>query len=507
MQLEAQQERALPQLAWCARIDAGSDRIVVRHGAAVETRADRCFEGAWDAPFAPGDFHVAPCFTGTGLVLAGRGVCFAASSSLADPLFVHRSPEALVVSNSPVFALVEAGDALDPAHAFHSGDALAAALAGTERRRRTIRSLRGRFERHEARNLYWDARRGLRMQRKPRPPAPRDFDDHVAELERRIAATLHNAADPKRRRRYRALAGVSRGYDCAALLALARKHGCQQAFTFADGEAEWSGDPQRAPDDGSAIARALGVTVVQRERGDYLSHEGLPEAEFAALAPGSDVVMASCADLLEDRILLSGRYGDDLWTRRRVATDGRLQQHSIGGLGGSSSTEFRLRTGFFHFAPLFSDAANARRIQRISSSPQLAAWSLGGRYDRPIPRRILEQAGVPREAFGLRKTGRAFRLLGHVDDLCPASRRDFLDFVAGLPAPRSSARRRAALLALHRAESEMLERLRWLAGRVGWRPALRPRATARWSRPLFETQLMLWGCARLRERYAPPSGG
>jgi hypothetical protein len=35
-------------------------------------------------------------------------------------------------------------------------------------------------------------------------------------------------------------------------------------------------------------------------------------------------------------------------------------------------------------------------------------WQLNNNYDRPIPRRIIEEAGVPRELFGLNKHGAGF---------------------------------------------------------------------------------------------------
>jgi len=34
---------------------------------------------------------------------------------------------------------------------------------------------------------------------------------------------------------------------------------------------------------------------------------------------------------------------------------------------------------------------------------EMAPWRLGSDYDRPIPRRILEEAGIPRQLFGTRK--------------------------------------------------------------------------------------------------------
>ena len=51
-------------------------------------------------------------------------------------------------------------------------------------------------------------------------------------------------------------------------------------------------------------------------------------------------------------------------------------------------------------------------------------WSVGGGYDRPIPRRIAEEAGVPRQHFGQRKMGGTRRPFG----LMAASREDFQKF-------------------------------------------------------------------------------
>ena len=39
----------------------------------------------------------------------------------------------------------------------------------------------------------------------------------------------------------------------------------------------------------------------------------------------------------------------------------------------------------------------------VSQSAEMAPYTLGNDYDRPIPRRILESSGVPRELFGMRK--------------------------------------------------------------------------------------------------------
>src|SRR5207253_11413145 len=42
-------------------------------------------------------------------------------------------------------------------------------------------------------------------------------------------------------------------------------------------------------------------------------------------------------------------------------------------------------------------------VHLISNCDEMAAFRVVGAYDRPIPRRVLEEKGVPREWFGVRK--------------------------------------------------------------------------------------------------------
>jgi hypothetical protein len=93
--------------------------------------------------------------------------------------------------------------------------------------------------------------------------------------------------------------------------------------------------------------------------------------------------------------------------------------------------EFRLRVGFVKVAIPFFGAARAEDIDKISNSGEMEFWRLGNDYDKPIPRRILETAGVPRGLFGVRKdggVGNSLRFLGirHLAKIMPpGSYRDF----------------------------------------------------------------------------------
>ena len=71
--------------------------------------------------------------------------------------------------------------------------------------------------------------------------------------------------------------------------------------------------------------------------------------------------------------------------------------------GGRALSEPRLHVGFVHLPVPYLTARYFPEIQAISNSADMAPWSVGGSYDRPIPRRIAEEAGVPREVLGQAK--------------------------------------------------------------------------------------------------------
>jgi hypothetical protein len=66
-------------------------------------------------------------------------------------------------------------------------------------------------------------------------------------------------------------------------------------------------------------------------------------------------------------------------------------------------------------------------ITAISLSPEMQPWSVASDYDRPIPRRIVEAAGVPRPLFGQRKRAQV-RFYG--DPRSPVLRTQFREYLA-----------------------------------------------------------------------------
>jgi len=156
----------------------------------------------------------------------------------------------------------------------------------------------------------------------------------------------------------------------------------------------------------------LGLTITEYERMDYeklLSGDD----EFYIEPRSIDKTLAVMEKQIAGSILLTGRFGEWLWPRERCRNWGirgetghpLLQVPGRHKLGGCALGEFRLRTGFIDFPLLCSGALHAAAIQAITESGAMNQWSVPGGYNRPIARRIAEEAGVPRHLFGQSKKG------------------------------------------------------------------------------------------------------
>jgi hypothetical protein len=65
--------------------------------------------------------------------------------------------------------------------------------------------------------------------------------------------------------------------------------------------------------------------------------------------------------------------------------------------------EIRLKAGFFNVPLPCLYARSLASIARISRSDAMRPWRTWTKYDRPIPRRVLTEAGVDGSLFGQRK--------------------------------------------------------------------------------------------------------
>jgi len=403
MQLSFYGVSALPRLAWAARIVRGDPVVRVWHGSWVEIRTDAFVEGAWDAPFDAGAFDSSAVLAGSGGRLTRDGVLFASPANMYERLHTVRVDGTLVVSNSLAFALALSGSRLDPAYHRYYLDLLDHYRIGIRVKAKHLRLAGGRrVELHDCCNLLVTPELEIHRIEKAWGPAPANYADYAQQLAGTLERVIANAAAPERRWRYRPLVMLSQGYDTTAVAALASRLGCREAVTFlkSDGLGGY-GD-----DSGAAIGQCLGYDVTAYERSDYARMPGYRPEEFYLEPWGVDCTMVAMESQLPGTLLLSGRSAETVWSREGSGRWGLPDlQHAIDVTAGCALVELRLRLGFLHFAPATVAAIHAPVIHPWNATQELQPWSIGGSYDKPIARRIAEEAGVPRQLFGQHKRG------------------------------------------------------------------------------------------------------
>lgn len=391
MQLQYQCVESWPPLAWLAHLQCGSACVHVSHGTRVECREDWFCEAAWPGPFDEGGFDLTDIVTGTGARLRDGGVVFVSSGSTVDRLHVVRLRDTTLISNSLPCLLVHAGLELDPTYG-HYQALLYSIVRGLDRYRRTLPLKQGTVELVYFDNLRWH---GDRLSRIAKPFGDRSFtgfDDYVAFLRVSLSGMSRNMSDAGRGTPYRFLGTLSSGYDSTTVTALARDYGVEEVVCF---------EQPNGRDRGADIAGMLGVRPLRLDINAW-RRNGTSEAPFiAGDVFGEEVHYGGIGDQLMGRVVLTGYHGDKVWDRDTPYLEPTFIRGDSSGL---SLTEYRLHAGFLNCPVPFWGARGIADINRISKSAALKAWDIEGDYTRPICRRIVEEAGVPRHAFGQRKS-------------------------------------------------------------------------------------------------------
>ncbi|WP_460359177.1 hypothetical protein [Mycobacterium sp. ZZG] len=403
---------SLPPLAWCVRLGRGDVELLC--GTSVEVRDDGFFEGAWAGDAHSFEFADAVDVFGSGGRIAGDDLIVVPPSHTLERIqYISRGDE-ILISNSLVFLLTAARAELDPRHARYATD-FAGIICDGIRAFDTVIPVRFsgdsgppsgeahlvyvhnvRFH-HDGRITFLDKSAGQPYQ---------TYDEYVALITDVLQRTVRNAAAPWRSVTYSPLASVSSGYDSPAVATLARRAGCKKACTFTHARTR-GGHPE--DDSGKPVAAVLGYELEEFDREAYREAGDFPEAEFLATGmSGEDLNMAGLATDIGRTVFFSGHYGGRVWDLHTYP-DELLRR---GDMSGASMNEFRLRTDFVHVPAPFIGARRHPKLLEIAQSDVMRAWSTGTAYDRPVPRRIAEDAGVPRAAFGHKK--RATTALLHV---------------------------------------------------------------------------------------------
>lgn len=394
-----------PKLAWITIVDEQQSLITVCHGQYVECHDNWFIEGIWDEPFDDGNFHQTDLVFGTGMRVESERIVFVSSSSMADRLYYSFHNRRLFVSNSlpclVSFTDIRMDPTKDYAEFFQS---IERACETYEKEVPVLNGCDSIF------NILGDnlvyASEELTIQSKPVKKYFSDFISLTVFMNDVFQRMRHNWECPLRKNKLLIYSTISTGYDSATISYFLYKAGCDKFFTcVSSGEMgpKFLRNKRIIIDDGSEIAQYIGKTTscIKFDRHDFkkdLSNEiylfpGMPNTRLTNFLP-----MINYLDHLnKPSILFTGIGGDYAW--------GSDPNDSYYDYGAVSLSEIRLKTGFIH-CPFLSWLTKFRTLLLdISGSKEMKRWSIRNIYNRPIPRRILEEGGIPREAFGYLKKG------------------------------------------------------------------------------------------------------
>jgi hypothetical protein len=399
---------AWPPLAWVARCPKSASTITVFHGRQVETTPDWFCEAIWNGPYEEGGFDSADAVAGTGGRLRDSGVVFVVSSGDFDRLHSVVTEEVAWVSNSLPALLATSGARIDACYSDYWRN-LFSVIRDQERYERDLAASRPPVRLTYWDNLLWNGSTVEEFPKVHRPVALKSFADFRKCLDGILGAATANLASLARKYPYPMMGTISSGYDAAAVCAVLRDLGLREAITFGrtrDGQ----------DDSGARTAEALGLAVHVVD-GEAWRQIPFSEVPFLAVnGHGQNVQFRGAEDLLSGRAVFTGAGGDIAWNKGTTQLDTTPL----------SMCEYRLWAGYIQCAVPYWLKRFGSDLLAISESPEMREWDTAGDYSRPIPWRILREAGVPAELWPRVKRFAARSVLRAGYSMGPVSYADYM---------------------------------------------------------------------------------
>ena len=402
----------LPPLFWVARVR--QLLIEVTCGSSVRREPDAFLEGTWAGGPDLRDVAKAATVYATGIVLTDDGPLVITQHHPQEGVFAAARSDALYVSNSFAGLLEHTGQRLDPDFPYpdvfsrlgpmkHMDQAGEPPLVSD--RLLEVPTLDGQVEALYSENYLITDDGRLVVSRKPREKTFTDFADYRARIHAATRSLIENAPG------YSPVTTLSTGYDSTAVAAVAAAVGCRRALGLPT--ARNHGDNAVVDDSGAGSARLLGLDFKMFDRLTYLDRDDTPEAEFLSTATtGEDVVVVTAFESeLARSLLFTGHWGGRMWSESWRPSVRHLPPPE---LSGNAMTDFRLRIDCIHVPLPYFGALQSPTTSALEDDPTMADYRVGGYYDRPIARRLAEEAGLPRGSFARSKIA-VSQLLHHGD--------------------------------------------------------------------------------------------
>ena len=484
----------LPPSSWLAQVQ--EDQIDGFCGTNVELFESGLVEGCWSGTFNEYGFKEATEFFGSGVVIENEALIFVSPTHTLEALYVLNGHERIIVSNSLAFLLQFSEVDLPMSKSY--GRLFATLSQGIHKYKRTICKIGSdKLLRVSYTNLTWH-RGALSFSDKSLPPRFKSFEAYRDYLLKALRKTFENGLSDQRMHKWSPITSCSSGYDSPACASLAASLGCKEAVGLKTSD-------RGTEDSGRGVAKALNIQFHEYARRGRADDPNFSEAEFIATGMGGeDYPFHIIEDRLRHKIFLTGYHGDKVWDLN-VLPNASIER---GDISGSSMTEWRLRIGFILVPVPFIGVIRHEDIHDISLSDNLKDYRIGGSYDRPVPRKIVEDMGVARKAFGQSKKAVSVRFFNSLEFLSAESIRDFNVFRHSRLNGRTriivcvkqfiySLRSALSFFALRVLHKLKMQRL----GKVTERVTIGDREVFAHSSPLRSDLLFLWAITKVKDRY------
>ncbi len=402
----------LPALAWGMKINQ-QGRALINYGEKVQRFDQGIVEGVWDDKLEQFNFKDSPYLFGSGLTVTDTAVTISPPSHFYEGLFLFHNKISghSYFSNSLNYVLKEnvalieedleaiINQICDVNHEITAKGAFKLTTELYTSEKCTIHV----FYYH---NIVIDAQHCFVSAKRPDVPSYQNFKEYRLYLLEVLKRLNSNANSSIRDQPYPSLVTLSSGYDSSAVASLLVDVGPIEAVTI---DVNIAGND----DSGMEVARHLGIEckpcshplavedkIANLGTFNYSEHFADATSEFlATVGHGDDIVFKAFDDYLDGKTVYTGHSGDDVWSFRCLEFIGI----PVDIINAKSLSEYRLRKNFFHIPLPTIGAIYPFTLSKIMQESEMKPYWTQDKYNRPIPRRLVEEKGVPRGSFAKSK--------------------------------------------------------------------------------------------------------
>jgi hypothetical protein len=399
--------RNIPKLAWCLKIAESS--ININYGTGVTSHSKGIVEGVWGGDFNNFDYSKSEHVFGSGLTVENKKLIITPPSHMYECIFLikNKLTNEIIASNSLAYCLsFFKNDIKNDDEIFED-----IRKKNDQQTKLGVFGFEPLMYEHDSFNifaLYYHnfsiSPTGVELESRLYERNYLNFESYKIFLEDTLRSLIENGENKNRVKHLKVFSTLSNGYDSPAVTCLLQNIADIDCATI-------NVEVHGVNDSGLEIAKKLGITCEScehpigesiRDLGDVKYSKRLIELSsdfFATQGLGDDSVFLSFEKYLDDKIVFTGALGDTIWGATNQPPNGI----PVRVLYGKSLTEYRLKKGFAHVPVPVIGATFPISIYRLNYLSDMKPYSIKGNYNRPIARRIIEEAGVPRGMFATSK--------------------------------------------------------------------------------------------------------